>query len=238
MFKENQKLRLAKRTVLPFDSRPGFGLAPAGTWPSRGRCPSMTNDPDQIARIETYLSENLSPARFRHVMGVREVALTLAKRHGIDEAQAELAALLHDCVKERPNDELLGLAKRHGLQVDKHEQQMPDLLHGKVAPFVAAERFGVNDETVFDATRCHSTGAVEMGPLDQVLFVADFCEPSRPYTAAQDVRELAERDLEAAVLEVMQFKLRKTLLKKQPVHPDSFHAYNALLDKRTLDSND
>ncbi|MDP6250896.1 MAG: bis(5'-nucleosyl)-tetraphosphatase (symmetrical) YqeK [Verrucomicrobiota bacterium] len=238
MFKENQKLRLAKRTVLPFDSRPGFGLAPAGTWPSRGRCPSMTNDPDQIARIETYLSENLSPARFRHVMGVREVALTLAKRHGIDEAQAELAALLHDCVKERPNDELLGLAKRHGLQVDKHEQQMPDLLHGKVAPFVAAERFGVNDETVFDATRCHSTGAVEMGPLDQVLFVADFCEPSRPYTAAQDVRELAERDLEAAVLEVMQFKLRKTLLKKQPVHPDSFHAYNAWVDKRSRDEAD
>ena len=238
MFKENQKLRLAKRTVLPFDSRPGFGLAPAGTWPSRGRCPSMTNDPDQIASIETYLSENLSPARFRHVMGVREVALTLAKRHGIDEAQAELAALLHDCVKERPNDELLGLAKRHGLQVDKHEQQMPDLLHGKVAPFVAAERFGVNDETVFDATRCHSTGAVEMGPLDQVLFVADFCEPSRPYTAAQDVRELAERDLEAAVLEVMQFKLRKTLLKKQPVHPDSFHAYNAWVDKRSRDEAD
>jgi|TARA_B100001971_G_scaffold130993_1_gene120908 predicted HD superfamily hydrolase involved in NAD metabolism len=198
----------------------------------------MTNDPDQIARIETYLSENLSPARFRHVMGVREVALTLAKRHGIDEAQAELAALLHDCVKERPNDELLGLAKRHGLQVDKHEQQMPDLLHGKVAPFVAAERFGVNDETVFDATRCHSTGAVEMGPLDQVLFVADFCEPSRPYTAAQDVRELAERDLEAAVLEVMQFKLRKTLLKKQPVHPDSFHAYNAWVDKRSRDEAD
>ncbi len=198
----------------------------------------MTNDPDQIARIETYLSENLSPARFRHVMGVREVALTLAKRHGVDEAQAELAALLHDCVKERPNDELLGLAKRHGLQVDKHEQQMPDLLHGKVAPFVAAERFGVNDETVFDATRCHSTGAVEMGPLDQVLFVADFCEPSRPYTAAQDVRELAERDLEAAVLEVMQFKLRKTLLKKQPVHTDSFHAYNAWVDKRSRDEAD
>ncbi len=195
----------------------------------------MANDPDQIARIKAYLSENLSPARFRHVMGVREVALTLAKRHGIDPAQAELAALLHDSVKERPDDELLALAKRNGLEADKHEQQTPGLLHGKVAPLVAAEQFGVNDETVFDAMRCHSTGAVEMGPLDQLLFVADFCEPSRPYTAAQDVRELAERDLEAAVLEVMQFKLRKTLLKKQPVHPDSFHAYNALLDKRSRD---
>ena len=193
----------------------------------------MANDPDQSARIEAYLSENLSPARFKHILGLRKTAVALAKRHGIDAAQADLAALLHDCAKERPDDELLALAKRNGLEIDEYEQQTPGLLHGKVAPFVAAEQFGVADEAVFDAMRCHSTGRAGMGPLDQLLFVADFCEPNRPYTAAEDVRELAERDLEAAVLEVMQFKLRKTLLKKQPVHPDSFHAYNALLAKRT-----
>ena len=196
----------------------------------------MANDPDQIARIEAHLSENLSPARFKHILGVRETAVALAKQHGIDDAQAELAALLHDCAKERHDDELLALAKRHGLEADEHEQRIPSLLHGKVAPFVAAEQFSVSDEAVFDAMRCHSTGAVEMGPLDHILFVADFCEPNRPYTAAAEVRELAERDLEAAVLEVMQFKLRKTLLKKQPVHPDSFHAYNALLNKRNLNN--
>ncbi len=197
----------------------------------------MANDPDQIARIEAYLSENLSPARFKHVLGVQETIAALAKRHGINADQAELAALLHDCVKERHDDELLALAKHHELEVDEHEQQTPSLLHGKVAPFVAAELFGVFDEAVFNAMRCHSTGSAKMGPLDQILFVADFCEPNRPYTAAAEVRELAGRDLEAAVLEVMQFKLRKTLLKKQPVHPDSFHAYNALLDKRIRDDN-
>ena len=196
----------------------------------------MANDPEQLSHIEAYLSENLSPARFKHVLGVRDVAVSLAKRHSIDEARAELAALLHDCAKERPDDELLALAKHHGLPVDTYEKQTPGLLHGKVAPFVAAEQFGVTDEAVFSAMRCHSTGEVKMGPLDQLLFVADFCEPNRPYTAAQEVRELAERDLEAAVLEVMQFKLRKTLLKKQPLHPDSFHAYNALIDKRNRET--
>ena len=197
----------------------------------------MANDPDQIARIEAYLSDNLSPTRLKHILGVRETAVALAKLLGIDTAQAELAALLHDCAKERPDDELVALAKHHGVEADEHEQHTPSLLHGKVAPFVAAEQFAIDDATVFDAIRCHSTGAVEMGPLDQLLFVADFCEPNRPYTAAAEVRELAGRDLEAATLEVMQFKLRKTLLKKQPVHPDSFHAYNALLNKRTRDGN-
>ena len=196
----------------------------------------MANDPDQIARIGAYLSDNLSPARLKHILGVRETAVALAKPLGIDTAQAELAALLHDCAKERPDDELVALAKCHGVEADEHEQHTPSLLHGKVAPFVAAEQFAIDDATVFDAIRCHSTGAVEMGPLDQLLFVADFCEPNRPYTAAEEVRELAECDLEAAVLEVMQFKLRKTLLKKQQVHPDSFHAYNALLNKRNLNN--
>jgi len=196
----------------------------------------MANDINQLSRIEAYLRENLSPTRFKHVLGVRETAIALAKQHGIDDAQAELAALLHDCAKDRSDDELLASAKRHGLQVDEYEKQTPSLLHGKVAPFVAIEQFGVTDETVFDAVRCHSTGAVKMGPLDQLLFVADFCEPNRPYTAAHEVRDLAERNLEAAVLEVMQFKLRKTLLKKQPVHPNSFHAYNALIDKRNRET--
>ena len=90
----------------------------------------MANDPDQIARIEAYLSENLSPTRFKHILGVRETAVALAKRLGIDTAQAELAALLHDCAKERPDDELLALAKRHGLEADEHEQSTPGLLHG------------------------------------------------------------------------------------------------------------
>ena len=193
----------------------------------------MANDPNQIAHIEKYLSENLSPARFKHVLSVRDVAVGLAKQHDIDAAQAEIAALLHDSAKEKSNEELLALAKNHRLEVDEYEEQTPGLLHGKVAPFIATEEFGVTDEMVFKALRCHSTGAVEMSALDQLLFVADFCEPNRPYTAAQEVYDLAKLDLEAAVLEVMQFKLRKTILKKQQLHPDSIHAYNNLLKNRS-----
>ena len=47
----------------------------------------MANDPDQSARIEAYLSENLSPARFKHILGVRETAVALAKRGRICSAR-------------------------------------------------------------------------------------------------------------------------------------------------------
>ena len=47
------------------------------------------------------------------------------------------------------------------------------------------------------------------------------------------MRTLAERDLEIAALEVVQCKIRKSLSKHRAIHPDSFHAYNAMVEKRT-----
>ena len=67
-----------------------------------------------------------------------------------------------------------------------------------------------------------------MGPVDKVLFVADFCEPLRQYIEAETVRNLAERDLEAASFEVIKHKIRKNLSKNRIIHPESFNAYNTM----------
>ncbi len=65
----------------------------------------MPNSPELINKIEAYLREHLTPYRCEHVLSVRDQAVSLAKRHGIDADQAELAALLHDCLKELSNEE-------------------------------------------------------------------------------------------------------------------------------------
>ena len=134
----------------------------------------MANPPVLIEKIESHLRENLTPYRCEHVLSVRDQAVSLARQHGINEDQAELAALLHDCLKELSNNELLQYADEHGLEIDEHERKNLSLLHGKVAPYFARSEFGVEDEVVFDAMRKHTTGAVEMGPVDTLLFVADF----------------------------------------------------------------
>ena len=193
----------------------------------------MANPPELIEKIESHLRDHLTPYRCEHVLSVRGQAVSLARQHGINEDQAELAALLHDCLKELSNNELLQYADEHGLEIDEHERKNLSLLHGKVAPYFARSEFGVEDEVVFDAMRKHTTGAVEMSPVDTLLFVADFCEPLRPYAEALTVRTLAERDLEIAALEVVQCKIRKSLSKHRAIHPDSFHAYNAMVEKRT-----
>tara|TARA_Y100001960_G_C14608239_1_gene794397 strand:+ start:475 stop:1071 length:597 start_codon:yes stop_codon:yes gene_type:complete len=193
----------------------------------------MPNSPKLIESIEKHLQANLSTHRYEHVLSVRDQAVKLAVRHNINPEQAELAALLHDCLKELSNDELLKYAKEHKFVFDQYEENNVSLLHGKLAPFMAKNQFGIDDEVVNNAMRKHTTGAIEMEPVDMILFVADFCEPLRPYAEAETVRALAEHDLEMATLEVMKCKIRKNLSKNRTIHPDSFDSYNSLIENHT-----
>lgn len=188
----------------------------------------MPNQTKLIARIEEHLKKELTANRFAHVLSVRDQARNLAKRYNIDSKKVELAALLHDSVKEFSDCELLKFAKEHEFLIDEYEHNNISLIHGKLAPFFAKNQFGINDEIVNNAMRKHTTGASKMGPVDKVLFVADFCEPLRQYPEAETVRNLAERDLEAASFEVIKYKIKKNLSKNRIIHPESFNAYNTM----------
>ena len=62
----------------------------------------MANPPELIEKIGSHLREHLTPYRCEHVLSVRDQAVSLARQHGINEDQAELAALLHDCLRNFP----------------------------------------------------------------------------------------------------------------------------------------
>ena len=188
----------------------------------------MLNQTKLIARIEEHLKKDLTANRFAHVLSVRDQARNLAKRYNMDSKKVEIAALLHDSLKEFSDCELLKFAKKHDFLIDEYEQDNISLIHGKLAPFFAKNQFGIDDEIVNSAMRKHTTGASKMGPVDKVLFVADFCEPLRQYSEAETVRNLAERDLEAASFEVIKHKIRKNLSKNRMIHPESFNAYNTM----------
>ena len=193
----------------------------------------MPNPPKLIEKIEEHIKTHLTKHRCEHVLSVRDQAVKLANRHNINSNQAELAALLHDSLKEVPSNELLQYSKEQEFLMDKYEEKNIGLLHGKLAPFFAKNQFGIDDEVVNNAMRKHTTGTADMGLVDKVLFVADFCEPLRKHTEASAVRTLAEHDLDAAAFEVIKHKIRENLSKNRIIHPDSFKAYNAMAQNCT-----
>ncbi len=166
-----------------------------------------------------------------HVLRVVDEAVRLARIHGVDEERTRLAALGHDIFRGHSPQELLALAAMLGVEPDLLERESPVLLHGPLASRVLAERYGVRDRQVLDAARWHTTARPGMTPLEKVLFLADKVEPGK---AARNrgrlqVRSLAERDLDGAMLRFLEMGLAYALRKGWPLHPDTVAARNELL---------
>lgn len=182
------------------------------------------------SKLRTAL-EALPRGLREHILRVEAEALRLAELHGVEAERASLSALGHDLVRHLPGEELLALASRYGLQPDAVEQAEPILVHGPVAARMLVEDYGVEDAAIVDGVDCHTTARAGMAPLEQVLFVADKVEPHKlarePRMAL--VRSRAESDLNAGVLEYLNWSIEKAVRKGWLLHPRMLEARNSLL---------
>ena len=180
--------------------------------------------------IQQYLSDKLSAKRLQHVLGVQEMAADLARVHGANVWHANLAALLHDSAKWMNAQELYSAVRCYDIRLDPIEEVNPSLLHPLIGVKLAVERFAVTELEVLEAIRNHTTGNPSMGVISQVLYVADFAEPTRTHNAVQVVRELAYTDLGRAVHHVARAKIEHLLDKGVMIHPNTLHTYNSTLE--------
>jgi nicotinate-nucleotide adenylyltransferase len=143
-----------------------------------------------VLAVENAARAALKQPRFLHSRNTALVACDLARRFGLDPLAAYLAGISHDLGKALNDDELLALAKRDGESFSSLERKKPKLLHGRAAAVLLKERFGIHTKDVLEAVACHTTGKRGMGPLAQVVYIADKIEYSRRGVSAR-FRELA-----------------------------------------------
>jgi len=170
-----------------------------------------------------------------HVGRVVAEADRLAAGFGdVNREQVELAAWGHDIARALSRQELLARARGFGLEVSPVEAEAPILLHGPVGAEILRREYGVDDPEVLAAARFHSTGRTGMSLLEKVIFVADKIEPGkvRARPALARVRELAERDLDAAILEYLEQMLAMAREEGWSLHPQAVAARNELLLSR------
>jgi len=179
--------------------------------------------------ILVILSKELRPARFRHSREVSRTAVRLAERWGVDVEKARLAGILHDCARNLKGEALLSCAKEYGLFPSEIELRQPALIHAKLGALQAERRFGVKDPSVLQAIRTHTTGAAQMTTLDKIIYLSDSIEPGRNFVGLQLIRELAEKDLDAAILAAFDQGIRFVLDGGGLLHPDTVDGRNSLL---------
>lgn len=176
--------------------------------------------PEKIANIRTKLSKLLRRKRLDHTMLTVREAVRLAAAYGEDTEKARLAALLHDCIK-LPNKELLSYCAEHGIELTEDERNNPYLIHSRLGAELASSEYGVTDPDVLLAIKNHTLGCVRMHLLDKIIYVADKIEPSRDFDGVDAIREAAYRDIDLAMLQVMQHSVDYTLANGRTVNPST-----------------
>ena len=162
------------------------------------------------------------PKRLKHVYGVAQTAVQLARVYGVDEDAAMLAGLMHDCAKY---DDLSLQQKDLDEQTIKRYQAFPVIFHALAAAKIIEQELDVHDETILLAVKHHVFGRPNMTMLEKIIYVADACEPNRPYQDIHDIYELATKNLDQAVLYCMTNSFDH--LKRQGLtpSPESLKAY-------------
>ena len=169
-----------------------------------------------------------------HVVRVVDEAVRLAGVHGIDKQNVRIAALGHDLLRAVNGERLLGIAADQSYALDDVDRMEPILLHGPLAVAILREQYDVVDAEILGAVAYHTTAHAGMTPLQKLIFIADKIEPwKRARDEAMDrVAELAETDLDAAMLVYLNHHIEVAMERGWPLHPHTMAARNELLARK------
>lgn len=185
---------------------------------------------DQMITIEKYLQVHMKPNRLAHTNRVVSLAEKLAKIHGESVEKAKLAALLHDIAKSYSKhqiEEALGHYQLH----DPYLSKNPFLAHGEIGACLAKEKFEIDDEDILNAIRFHTYGRRGMSPLEQIIYLADYCEEGRDFEGVSKLRQKALDNLDKAMFFASVSTIKHLMASEAIVHPNALEVYNEWLER-------
>lgn len=186
---------------------------------------------------EAEVKKHLTPERFFHSQCVAAEAAKLAERYGADVEKARLAGILHDVMKDTPQEEQLKILREFGIILTDTQQRNPKLWHSLSGAAYCQNVLGVADREILDAIACHTSGKKDMALLQKVLFVADYISADRDYPGIGVMRDAAWRSLEETIVKGVAWTLNDLSSQGRPIDPDSVYAYNDALKILTAGKN-
>lgn len=175
--------------------------------------------------------------RYIHTLGVMETAIKLADIYQADEKKAEIAAIFHDYAKFRPKDEMKQIIIDQGMPRELLAYNS-ELWHAPVGAYLVQTEVGIMDQEILDAIKYHTSGRENMTLLEKIIYIADYIEPGRHFPGVEEVRELAERNLDAALIQALQNTIQFLMKKNQPIFPATFFTYNYLILEKKGGNNE
>ena len=154
-----------------------------------------------INQMQTILQSNLKPNRYAHCLGVMDTAIILAKRFGVDEEQAAIAGLLHDCAREFATEDLIAECEKRHLYITDIDRQLPILMHAPLGTAILADMIEPHRkfeglDKLRNQAMTQDLDTVMISAFDQsILFIMRKGHTIHPYTVAARNEILLQREL-------------------------------------------
>lgn len=183
------------------------------------------------AKLQNVLKDENK--RYVHSVAVANTSMCLAARHGADLEKAYIAGLLHDNAKCIDYELQINMCREMMVELTDFELNNPYLIHGKLGAHLLKRDFGIDDRSMAEAVKWHTTGKPAMNKLESIVFIADYIEPMRHRAVNIDeIRILAFTDLRAAVKQVLSDTIKMLKENSRPIDPVAFSAYEYYINNR------
>lgn len=179
-------------------------------------------------RINRDIKSKLSEHRYKHSVGVMNMAEKLAEAYGLDKKKARLIGLAHDIAKQMTIEEIKDYVKKYEIELDEIEKRNQELIHSKIGADICKRNYNF-DEQMVKAVLYHTTGKPGMDMMAKIIFMADKVEENRDYKGIEERRELAFNDIDKAIVETINYTTIYCINEGMVIHPNSIHTRNWLI---------
>ncbi len=180
-------------------------------------------------KIKIELKKNLNDKRYKHVIEVAKAAQKLAAIYNINQNKALVAALLHDYAKDMDSEKITYYVKRYDIKFDELELESSELMHGRIAKYIAFFEYNIWDTDILNAVEFHTTGRKDMSFFEIIISLSDYIEEGRDFHRADEIRMMANINPLEALLMAMDGTIMHLIEKGKKIHPRSIEARNYLI---------
>ena len=165
----------------------------------------------------------LREKRAQHTLNVAKLAVELARMYGVNVQKAELAALLHDVMKQQPDSIMLHRARQSDI-IEKIDRKPMPVLHGFAAADFASREMGIEDREILMAIKSHTCGRRNMTDLEKVIYLADMLSEERSFPEKEPLLALARQNLDKAMEQALKDSINWLKEKGGAIDTDSYEA--------------
>ena len=178
------------------------------------------------------IKPKLTERRYIHSLCVADEAVKLAEKYGCDKDKAYIEGILHDIIKDTPNEDMLKMFDDFGIIPTDIEKQAPKLWHAILGSEYIKRVLKIDDDEIISAVRYHTTAKAGMTLLEKVIYLADFTSADRDYNGVDDMRRYVMQDLNLAMQEALKFSVIDLAEQGRAIHPDTLNAYNEVFTNK------